>query len=201
MRVTALAYVVMLRGRLDEAEATQRDAVPMIEANPEPQSLVFIPWMDAQLALVRGRNEEAAGKFAETVDLMREINTETYPEAFPDTVRAFLRAGRTAQAEGFRDLSKKGRSPAARANASIVEGLLHPDPAEAQRLLQEGISALEVLEFPIDTARARVDLARARARAGEDPRPALERAREILVECGARAFLFEVDDATAELET
>ena len=199
MRVTALAYVVMLRGRLDEAEATQREAVPMIEANPEPQSLVFIPWMDAQLALVRGRNEEAAAKFTETVDLMREINTETYPETFPDTVRAFLRAGRAAQAEGFRDLSKKGRSPAARANASIVEGLLHPDPAEAQRLLQEGISALEELEFPIDTARARVDLARAMARAGEDPRPVLERAREILVECGAQAFLFEVDDAVADI--
>jgi tetratricopeptide (TPR) repeat protein len=199
MRMTALAYVRMLRGRLEEAEATQREAVPMIEANPEPQSLVFIPWMDAQLALVRGRNEEAAGKFAEAVVLMREINTEMYPETFPDTVRAFLRAGRAPEAEGFRDLSEKGRSPAARADASLVEGLLHPDPAEAQRLLREGISALEELGFPIDAARARVDLARAMAGTGEDPLPTLERAREILVECDAQAFLFEVDDAIADL--
>jgi hypothetical protein len=46
-----------------------------------------------------------------------------------------------------------------------------------------------------------VDLARAMGRLGEDARPVLERAREILVECDAQAFLFEVDDAIAELKT
>ena len=38
------------------------------------------------------------------------------------------------------------------------------------------------------------------AELGEDPRPPLERARGILLECDARAFLFEVDDALAELD-
>ena len=41
---------------------------------------------------------------------------------------------------------------------------------------------------------------RVMARVGEDPRPTLERARAILLECDARAFLFEVDDALAELD-
>jgi hypothetical protein len=44
-----------------------------------------------------------------------------------------------------------------------------------------------------------VDLGRAMARVGDDPHPTLERSREILLECDARAFLFEVDEALAEL--
>jgi tetratricopeptide (TPR) repeat protein len=199
MRLTALAAVVLFRGRLEEAEDVQRESIPSIEANPEPQSLVFIPWMEGTLALVRGENEEAAEKLAEAVDRMREINVESYPEAFPDTVRAFLRAGRAQEAEGYRDLSEQGRSRAARANAAVVEGLLSDVPVESRRSLAEGVSKLEELEFPIDAARARVDLARAMDRLGEDPRPVLDRAREILVECDAKAFLFEVDDAIAEL--
>jgi class 3 adenylate cyclase/tetratricopeptide (TPR) repeat protein len=199
MRLTALAGALLTRGRLEAAQAAQRDAIPIINANPEPQSLVFIPWMAGLFALVRGENDEAAGRLAETVVRMREINVEGYPEIFPDAVRAFLRAGHAPDAEGYRDLSQRGRSPAARANAALVEGLLSADPAEARRLLAKGVSELDELEFPIDAARAMVDLARAMARLGEDPRPELERAREFLVECDARAFLFEVDDAVAEL--
>jgi hypothetical protein len=37
------------------------------------------------------------------------------------------------------------------------------------------------------------------ARLAEDPRPLLARARAILVECDANAFLFEVDDAAKDL--
>ena len=39
------------------------------------------------------------------------------------------------------------------------------------------------------------------AAAGQDPRETLERARAILLECDAHLFLFEVDEALAELET
>jgi class 3 adenylate cyclase/tetratricopeptide (TPR) repeat protein len=200
MRLSALAWVLLLRGRIEEAQEVQLAAIPSIEANPEPQSLVFIPWWNGTLSLVRGENDEAAGKFAETVARMREINVEAYPEAFPDTARAFLRAGRAQEAEAYRDLSEQGRSPAARANAAVVEGLLSDDPEEARRSLRTGVSELEGLVFPIDAARARVDLARAMARLGEDPVPALERAREILLECDAKAFLFEVDAALADLD-
>jgi hypothetical protein len=38
----------------------------------------------------------------------------------------------------------------------------------------------------------------ARSRVGEDPGPTFERARGILLECDARAFLFEVEDAIAD---
>ncbi|MGH2590104.1 MAG: tetratricopeptide repeat protein, partial [Actinomycetota bacterium] len=197
MRLTALAGVLLLRGRLDEAEAAHRESLPILEANPEPQSQLFIPWTEGFLALLRGANEEAAERLAECVEMLREFNVEGYPEVFPDTVRALLRGGRAAEAEQSRDLSEHGRSPAARANAALVEGLLSKYPSEARRLLSEGVAALEELEFPIDAARAMVDLGRVIARAGENPTPVLERAREILVECDARAFLFEVDAAVA----
>jgi class 3 adenylate cyclase/tetratricopeptide (TPR) repeat protein len=198
MRLTALAEVLLLRGRLEEAEEVQRASIPIIESNPEPQSFLFISRVAGMLALLRGANAEAAQRLAEVVAQLRVFNVEAYPEVFPDTVRAFLRAGRTREAEGYRDLSDRGRSPAARANAAIVEGLLSRDPAQARRLLGEGIAALERLEFPIDAARAMVDLGRVTARAGEDGRPLFERARQILLECDARAFLFEVEDAIAE---
>jgi uncharacterized membrane protein YvbJ len=46
-------------------------------------------------------------------------------------------------------------------------------------------------------ARAKVDLGRAMSRNGE-AREVLERARQILLECDAKLFLFEVDEALAE---
>jgi hypothetical protein len=104
MRLTALAGVLLTRGRLEEAEEVQRASIPIIESNPEPQSLVFIPWMAGMLALLRRENAEAANLLAEVVRQLRTTNVEAYPEVFPDTVRAFLRAGRQQEAEGFRDL-------------------------------------------------------------------------------------------------
>ncbi|MGH2590411.1 MAG: hypothetical protein ACRDGW_06400, partial [Actinomycetota bacterium] len=166
-------------------------------ANPEPQSDVFIPWVAGLIALTRRSDDEAADRFADAIERFRRFSVENNTEVFPDAVRAQLRAGRRDVADGYRDLSMHGRSPTARADASVVEGLLADDPAEARRLLGDGIAALEGLGLRIDAARAMVDLGRVIARAGEDPTPLLERAREILVECDARAFLFEVDDALA----
>ena len=37
------------------------------------------------------------------------------------------------------------------------------------------------------------------ARVGEDPRGMFQRARDLLIECDARVFLSEVDDAIADL--
>jgi predicted nucleic acid-binding Zn ribbon protein len=116
-----------------------------------------------------------------------------------DLARALMRAGRPDEAESYRDLSRHGRSPAARAHAALVEGLLSPEPAEARRLLAEGTATLDELGLRIDAARGMVDLGRAMARVGEDPHDVLQRARDLLIECDARAFLFEVDDAIADL--
>jgi hypothetical protein len=55
---------------------------------------------------------------------------------------------------------------------------------------------LEALGTRVDLARALLDLGRAERRAGDDPRPSFERARELLVDCGA---LLHVPEADAEL--
>lgn len=199
MRMTALAAVLLFRGKLDEAEKLHRASIPVLNENPEPQSQIFIPMVEGYLALVVKDTSRAAANFARMVDQLRGFNVESVPEVFTDLARALVRAGRGAEAEGNRDLSEHGRSPAARANALLVEGLLAADPADARRLLGEGTAALEALGLGIDAARAMVDLARAIAQVGEDPHPTLERARTILLGCDARAFLFEVDDALAEL--
>jgi class 3 adenylate cyclase/tetratricopeptide (TPR) repeat protein len=198
MRLWGLAMALLFRGQLDEAEEARRQSVPILEANRELQSQVLIPWLAGLLALARGGNDEAAEHLAQAVERFRGFNVENNPDVFSDTVRAHLRAGREAEAESFRDLTKLGRSPSARANAAIVEGLLDPDPIRARHLLAQGTEGLEKLGLRIDAARAMVDLGRAMARAGEEAAPVLRRARDISLECDARAFLFEVEHAVAQ---
>ena len=197
MRLTALAAALLFLGRLEEAEAAHRESIPILNANPEPQSQIFIPMIEGYLALARRAPGESADHFEAMIGQLRRFNVESAPEVFTDLVRALLRADRAGEAEGYRDLSEHGRSPAARANALLVEGLLTADPVEARRLLAEGTAALQQLGLRVDAARAMVDLGRAIGRTGEDPGPVFDRARGILVECNARAFLFEIDEAIA----
>ncbi len=67
-------------------------------------------------------------------------------------------------------------------------------------MLGEGAAALDELGLRIEAARAMVDLGRAMARVGEDPRAVFERARECW-SSATRAFLFEVEDGVAGLDT
>jgi tetratricopeptide (TPR) repeat protein len=199
MRLSALAKVVLFRGRVDEAETIHRESIPVLEENPEPQSLLFIPIVEGYLAMARGEPERAAEEFIKAVESVRRFSFDSVPDAFTDVVRMLLRSGRAGEADAYRDLSEHGRSPVARAHAAVVEGMLAQDPAEARRLLAEGASALERVGFRVEAARTMVDLGRAMARVGEDPRDVLHRARDLLVESDARAFLVDVDDAIAEL--
>ena len=197
MAQARLAVTMLFRGRVEEAESAHRLAVPILEANPEPQSHLFIPWTDGLIALVRGENERSAESLAMAIDELRASSLDSNAEAFPDAVRAHLRAGLDREARGFRDLTELGRSPSSRALATVVEGLVTVDANDSRRLLADGVAALEDLGRRIDAARAMVDLARVNASAGEDARELLDRAREILLECDARGYLFEVEDALA----
>jgi ATP/maltotriose-dependent transcriptional regulator MalT len=197
MTQARIAAVVLFRGRVDEAEAAQAEAVPILEANPEPQSHLFIPWTSGLIALVRGENGSAAELLARTAGELRGSSLANASEVFPDAVRAHLRAARDREAAGFRDLSEREATPTTQANATLVEGLLAEDPAESRRLIADAVAALEELGLRVDAARATVDLGLAMRRLGEDPGPTLEHAREVLLECNAVGFLFEVDQALA----
>jgi class 3 adenylate cyclase/tetratricopeptide (TPR) repeat protein len=199
MCLSQLAALLLTRGRLEEAQATFLESVPILKANPEPQSEIFIPLFHGSLSLIRRENGAAAERFAEAVDLLRKSTVDASGSSYPNVVRALQRAGRAGEAHTFGDLSEHADSPAAGANANVVGGLLAADPEEARRLLGEAVVELDRLGMRVDAARAMVDLARAEARAGDDPRGTLDRARERLLECGARGFLFEVDDALARV--
>lgn len=195
MRLSALAIALAFQGRLEEAEETHGASVPIIRANPEPQSWVYVPLIEGYLALARRRDEEAMHGFERTIEMLEPFTFDAAPEAIPDLVRLLLRAGRRDETAALRGLADRGRSPAALANAAVVEGLLAPDPDEASALLGEAVEAFDAIGMRVDAARARVDLARAEARGGRDPRPILEEARRVLEDCEAGAFLHEVEEA------
>jgi len=200
MRLSSLAFAIVVRGRTEEAERFQRESIPVLNANPEPQSQLFIPLVEGYLALARGDDAETITQFLATVEQLRAGSIETAPDVFTELVRTLIRSGRAAEAEAYRDLAERGRSPEAGATAMLIDGLLSAKPADARRLLSDGVAKLEELGLRVEAARGMVDLARAMARVGEDGRPTLERARALLLECDARLFLPSVDRALAELE-
>jgi class 3 adenylate cyclase/tetratricopeptide (TPR) repeat protein len=198
-RLLTLAAVVLFRGRTEEAVSVFEESSPILRANPEAQISFYVPLFEGHVALVRHDDERAADRFAHAIDLLRDFNVNVVPGLFPEIVRLLLRLGRRELAEAYRDLSGPETFGIAEAQATHVEALLETDPGEGVRRLRSAVAALGAQGLRIDEARAVVDLARAMARAGEDPRDTLARARAILLECDARAFLFEVDDAEAEL--
>jgi class 3 adenylate cyclase/tetratricopeptide (TPR) repeat protein len=196
-RLTSLATVVVMRGRLEEAVALRDQAAPSLEANPEPQASAFLPFLDGYVALGRRDLAAAAVLFAKATDAIRIWGADATPEVFPETARTFLLLGDQERASTYRDLDGSTNSVQSAAFAKNVAGLLEPDPARAIDRLKDAIAELERLGMRMHAARAMVDLGRAMARAGQDPHDVLDRARQILIECDARLFLIEVDEVTA----
>jgi class 3 adenylate cyclase/tetratricopeptide (TPR) repeat protein len=198
-RLITLATVVLMRGRLDEAISLRDEGAPIMAANPEPQGFMFVPQFDGYLALARGDRLEAADRFAAAGERVREYSVDTYPELIAECPRAFLLLGDRERAETYRDLEGSTDSIQSAAHATNITGLLEPDPARSVTILHDAVAEFERLEMRVFAARAMVDLGRAMTRAGEDPRELLERARAILLECDAKLFLVEVDEALAEV--
>jgi class 3 adenylate cyclase/tetratricopeptide (TPR) repeat protein len=194
-----LATVVLMRGRLDEAVALRDQSATIIAATPEPQAAGTLPLFDGYLALSRRDQAAASERFAEAADQVRaHNNVDGLPEIFADCARAFLLFGDRDRAETYRDLETSTDSIEAAVFAANVRGLLEPDPARAIDLLRDAVAEFERLGMRLYAGRSMVDLGRAMAQAGQDPRGVLERARDLLTECDARLFLFEVDEVTAD---
>jgi class 3 adenylate cyclase/tetratricopeptide (TPR) repeat protein len=196
--LTELATTVLMRGRLDEAVELRDQAGPIAAANPEPQSAGILPLFDGYVALSRGDRPAAAEQFAEAANQVRALNVESVPEIFADCVRVFLLRGDREQAATYRDLETSTDSIESAVFAANVRGLLESDAEQSIALLTDAVAELERLGMRIYAARASIDLARAMSGAGQNPRDVLERARDLLIECDARLFLFEVDEVTAD---
>jgi tetratricopeptide (TPR) repeat protein len=197
-RVVSLAVVVAMRGRTDEAARLREEGAPLMAANPEPQAAHFLPYLDGFLALARRERSTAADRFEEAAEYTRAHSVDLGPEVITEGVRALVRVNAMDRAGKFRDLGASTDSVQSAAHARNVAGLLEPDPARAADVLRDTVTEFERLEMRVHGARALVDLGRAMARAGEDPREVLERARDILTQCDALLFLSEVDEVLAE---
>jgi tetratricopeptide (TPR) repeat protein len=197
-RLTSLATAVVMRGRIEEAVALRDQAAPILAANPEPQAAAFLPLFDGYVALGRRDLAAAAVLFAKATDAIRIGGADATPELFPETARTFLLLGDQGRASTYRDLDGSTSSVQSAAFAKNVAGLLEPHPPRAIDLLNHAIAELERLGMRMYAARAMVDLGRAMVRAGQDPHDVLDRARQILIECDAGLFLFEIDEVTAQ---
>jgi class 3 adenylate cyclase/tetratricopeptide (TPR) repeat protein len=195
----SLATVVLMRGRIDEAVALRDQSEHIIVATPEPQAAGTLPLFDGYLALGRRDQTAAAARFAEGANEVRAYNIESSPMIFVECTHAFLLLGDRERAETYRDLDASTESVQSAAFAANVTGLLEPDPARAVDRLGDAVAEFDRLGMRLYAARAMVDLGRAMSRAGQDPREVLERAHEILIECDAHLFLFEIDEVIAEL--
>ena len=193
-----LAAVVLMRGRTEEAFAMREEAAAVLLANPEPQAAGQLDLFDGYLELARGDRAAAASRFAEAANEVRSYDVDGVPMVFAESARAFLLLGDREQAETYRDLAATSHSVESAAFGANVAGLLQPDPARAVELLGQAVAEFDRLGMRLYAARAMVDLGRVMARAGQEPHQVLTSARDILIECDARLFLFEVEEVMAD---
>ena len=125
---------------------------------------------------------------------------EFVPEVFPDVVRRALETGDRALADRQRALSAHAVFPASRAAGLNIEGLLAEESADQVRLLGDAVDRFGALGMKILQAQALMDLGRAEARLGRDPRSSFEQARDLLIACDAQLYLPEAEDALAAFE-
>ncbi len=197
-----LAMIHVQRGEANEAEALLSEAGRFFDENPEPQFDCLRALAEAWVGQCRGDPEGALGRLLwgldrSGVDLM---GTE---ELTLETIRALVRAGRVDEARNLSDrLREFSREwPGAEPFALWADGLVAEDPAGSAEAIAAAAGRFESLGWRPDQARCLIDLADAERKLGKDPRPTLERAVEILTDCGATLYLREAEAALQEAAT
>jgi predicted ATPase/class 3 adenylate cyclase len=191
-----LSWVLLWRGRLDEAKVALGQAREILRELPEPQGDVVLQRIDGELALALGRGDDALERLRRGASLAEQYSVDLDSRVVLALIRLLVGIGRRDEALEALAILERGRSPLSRACAAIAQGLLASDPDAAIESLTRAAEELEALGMRVDLGRALVDLGRALRAAGRDPREAFGRARELFVACDARLFLA---DAEAEL--
>lgn len=201
MRSIYLGRIRLLRGDVVEAHAQLARAEGVFVENPEPQTEALLELLGGQLAEARGDDALARDRYERVLTIGSVRSDQCVAEALYDLARLLLRSGRLDEARAVRIEYAGELSPAAVAFSSAIRALVADDPAESLSRLRDAAGRFEALGKRIELARTLLDLGRVQQQVGEDSRQALERARELLVECDARRFLGEAEtllaDATA----
>ena len=197
LRHLGLAWVLLWRGRVDEAAAALERSDQILRDKPEPQVAIPRSAVAGMLAAAQGRLEEALEQLRSGANLAGEYTIDQDPQVVLELIRVVLRAGADDETERYREILARGRSPFAQACLHDVDGLLAQEPADAIVALRDAVERFESLGMRVDQARAMLELGRAMRRAGEDLRGIFTRARQLLIECDAQLFVCEADEELA----
>jgi class 3 adenylate cyclase/tetratricopeptide (TPR) repeat protein len=192
-RIAALAQIQLTRGDTEAADASMRRADDILEGMPEPQIDIYREEIRAGLAFAAGRGDEALAHLRLGVTYAEDYTVDGDPQVVLQLVRYLAPRGGGEEADRARRLLHTGASPLTEACAVVADGLLASDPVEAIGLLRDAADRLAALGTRVDLARTLLDLGRAERRAGGDPQRSFERARELLLGCGALLYLPEAD--------
>jgi tetratricopeptide (TPR) repeat protein len=188
-----LSWILLWRGRLEEAATTLTRAREILREMPEPQGDTVLERIDGELALALGHEYEALERLRRGAELSGEYSVDLDPRVVLALIRLLIRQGKRDDAAATLAILERGRSRFARACVAIARGLLASDPDRGIESLTQAREELEALGMRVDLGRTLLDLGRAQRAAGRDPRDALERARELFVACDAQLFLPEAE--------
>ena len=202
MRTIALGSILAMRGRLGEAGDAYDASGVLLTDNPEPQAEILR--LDLASLISQGRGDAAAElaglrAFADFVD-ENGVVVDWAPEVFIGVVRRAFELGDRALGERLQEPAAHGVFAPTMAVGVHIAGLLDPDPAEQRRLLGDAVDRYGELGLKISKALGLIDLGRAEARLGRDPRSSFEEASGLLVACDAQLYLPEVEEALAALD-
>jgi predicted ATPase len=193
LRYPILANVLLLRGRVDEAEEAMARAHELLRGDEEPQGEIPRSGTEAMLAGARGRTEEVLQNLRHGAALAEQYSVDALPQLQLELIRILVASDSRDEAVAVRGSLDRAASPLGRACAEVADGLLASDATTAVEWLRGAVANLEEIGVRVDLARALLDLGRAERDAGLDPRASFERARTLLLECDARLFLPEAE--------
>jgi predicted ATPase/class 3 adenylate cyclase len=188
-----LAWILLWRGRLDEAQEALSRAREISREKREPQGEIVLDRIDGELALARGRDDVALDRFRRGVVIAAEYSVDQDPRVVLELIRLLLRRGEREEVAHARAILGRGRSPFASACLRHADGLLEDEPNDAIVDLEAAVERFDELGARVDAGRALLDLGRALRAAGRDPSDAFERGRRLFVECDAQLFVTQVD--------
>jgi predicted ATPase/class 3 adenylate cyclase len=188
-----LSWVLLWRGRLDEAQEALFRAREILREKREPQGEIVLERVDGELAVAQGRNDDALDRFRRGTALAAEYSVDQEPRVILELIRLLLRRGDREEAGQARAILRRGRSPFASACLRNADGLFAVKPHDAVADLENAVEQFDELEARVDVGRALLDLGRALRAAGRDPSDAFERSRSIFVACDAQLFVSEVE--------
>ena len=125
LRYPILAHVVLLRGRVGEAEEAMARAHELLGEDEEPQGEIPRSLTEAMLASARRSQDEALTHLRHGVELSERFSVDQLPQLFTELVRELVSRGALDEARAVRASLDRGLSPVSRAcAATVAHGLL-----------------------------------------------------------------------------